>query len=135
MQYTRQTVVYVDLQGRPPVLIRHETSRSWNLFCSLLLRTESNFPVFEMGGLGFLSRYSDLLPAGRSGSGGRDFPHPSRPVLGPTQPPGQWVPGLLPGAKGPGRGVTHSPPSSAEVKEKVELYIYSPCGPSWPVVA
>ena len=25
-------------------------------------------------------------------------------------------------------------PSSAEVKEKVELYIYSPYGPSWPVL-
>ena len=25
---------------------------------------------------------------------GRDFPHQSRPVLGLTQPPVQWVPGL-----------------------------------------
>jgi hypothetical protein len=25
---------------------------------------------------------------------GRDFPHLSRPTLGPNQPPIQWVPGL-----------------------------------------
>jgi hypothetical protein len=38
------------------------------------------------------------------------------------------------GVKRPGRGVDHPPPSSAEVKERVELYIYSPSGPSWPVL-
>jgi hypothetical protein len=41
----------------------------------------------------------------------------SRTVLGPTQPPMQWVQGVLsPGVKRPGREADHSPPSSAEVK-------------------
>ena len=40
--------------------------------------------------------------------------------------------GSFPGVKRPGRGVDHPPPSSAEVKERVELYLYSPSGPSWP---
>jgi len=30
-------------------------------------------------------------------------------------------------------GVDHPPPSNAEVKERVELYIYSASGPLWPV--
>jgi hypothetical protein len=37
--------------------------------------------------------------------------------------------GSLPGLKRPGRGVDHPPLSSAEVKERLELYIYSPSGP------
>jgi len=39
-----------------------------------------------------------------------------------------------PGVKRPGRGVDHPPLSSAEVRERVELYLYSPSGPSWAVI-
>jgi len=34
-----------------------------------------------------------------------------------------------------GHGLDHPPPPSAEVKEGVELFFYSPCGPSWPVLS
>jgi hypothetical protein len=44
------------------------------------------------------------------------FSTSSRPALGPTQPPTQWVPGAISlGAKRPGREADHSPPTSAEV--------------------
>jgi len=37
----------------------------------------------------------------------------------------------FPVVKWPWRGFDHPPPSSAEVKERVELYLSSPSGPSW----
>ena len=36
----------------------------------------------------------------------------------------------FPEIKRPGRGVDHPPPSSAEVEERIELYLYST---SWPL--
>jgi hypothetical protein len=42
--------------------------------------------------------------------------------------------GSFPEVKRPGRDVDHPTPSSAEVKERVELYLYSPSGPSRPVL-
>ena len=42
--------------------------------------------------------------------------------------------GYFPGVKRSGHGADH-PLSSAEVKERVQLYLYSPLGPSWPVLA
>jgi hypothetical protein len=48
----------------------------------------------------------------------------SRLALGPTQPP-------IPGVKQPWHEANHSLPSSAEVKECVELYPHTPNTSSW----
>jgi len=40
----------------------------------------------------------------------------------------------FPGVKRPGLGVDHPPPSRAEVKVRVELYLYSSSVNSWPVI-
>jgi len=40
---------------------------------------------------------------------------------------------LSPGEKQSGRGVDHPSPTSVEVRERVELHLYSPSGPSWRV--
>jgi hypothetical protein len=59
------------------------------------------------------------------------FTTASRTALGPTQPPIQWVTGALSlGIKRQGREADYSPPSSAEVKECVELYFHCPNTPS-----
>jgi len=38
------------------------------------------------------------------------------------------------GAKRPERGIYHSPPSSAEVEKRVEIYLYSFSGSAWHVL-
>jgi hypothetical protein len=40
----------------------------------------------------------------------------------------------FPGVKWPGYNVDHPPPPTAEVKERVELYLYLPFVPSWQVM-
>ena len=40
----------------------------------------------------------------------------------------------FPGVKRPGRGADHPSPSKRRGHERVELYLYSPSGPSWPVI-
>jgi hypothetical protein len=60
------------------------------------------------------------------------FTTTSRTALGSIQLPVQWVPGALSlGIKQLGREADHSPPSSAEVEECVELYHHSSNMPSW----
>jgi hypothetical protein len=88
-------------------------------------------------GPGYLSRYSDSLRAGRSEDRILVGPRFSAPVqTGPGSQLASYVMGTgsFPGVKRPGRGVDNPPPSSDEVKERVEPYFYSPSGPLWPVI-
>jgi hypothetical protein len=87
--------------------------------------------------MSFHSRYSDCLQAGGTGDripvGTRFF----APVQTGTESHtasctmGTWS---FPGGKlRPGRDADPSLPSSVEVKNRIELYLYSPQGPLWPV--
>jgi hypothetical protein len=42
--------------------------------------------------------------------------------------------GSFSGVKRPGRGADHPPPSKRRGHERVELHLYSPSGPQWPVI-
>jgi hypothetical protein len=111
--------------GRCNIIISFNSNKYFNniIFCHV--GRDSSVGIATCYGL-------DIL--GIESRWGRDFPHPSRLALGPTQPPIWWVLGLSGGVKCPGRGFDHPPLSSVEVKERVELYFYSPSGPSWPVI-
>jgi len=61
----------------------------------------------------------------------------SAPVqTGPGAHPASYTMGTgsFSGVKRQGHGVDYPPPSSAEVKERIELYPYSSSGTSWPLL-
>ena len=68
-------------------------------------------------------RSGDRIPVGARFSAAGHGAHPASHTVGT---------GCFSGVKRPWRGVDHPPTSSARVKERVELYHYSPSGPSWP---
>ena len=77
------------------------------------------------------SRYSDSLQGGRSGDRipvGAIFSAPVQAGSGAYPASYTMSSGSFPGVKRPGRGVDNPPASSAEVKERVELYLYCPSG-------
>ena len=104
--------------------------------CSIALDTKarSMFADPPSSSIYFLSESDTVTTVrGSNAGGGETFC---------TRPDRPWCPSSLlqnryrvslPGVKRPGRGVNHPPPSNAEVKERVELYLYSPSGPSWPL--
>jgi hypothetical protein len=85
----------------------------------------------------YMFRYGDSLRAGGPGIESRWGSRFSAPVqTGPGAHPASSTVGTgsFPGVKRPERDVDHPPSSSAEDKERIKLYIYSPSGPSWPVL-
>ena len=88
-------------------------------------------------GSGWRSRYSDSLRTGRSGDrilvGGR-FSAPIQIDPGAHTASYTMGSGSFLGVKRPGHGIDHPTTYSAEVKEREQLYTYSPSGPSWPVL-
>ena len=70
---------------------------------------------------------------GLNPSGGEIFRTCLDQLWGPSSPYTMGA-GSFSAVKRLGRGVDHPPPCSAKVKERVEPYLYSPSGPSWPVL-
>jgi hypothetical protein len=71
---------------------------------------------------------------GSNPGGGARFSAPVHTVAGAHPASYTMDTGSFPRVKRPGRGVDHPPPSRAEVKKIVQLYLYSPSGHSWPVL-
>ena len=134
VQILQYRLVCSCLKANPDVFYNVSSVILWNEYSSSRsLLTSSMFPVRP----GWLSRYSDSLRAGRSGDRipvGVKFSAPVQ--TGPASHPASCTMGTgsFLGVKRPGRGADHPPPSSAEVEGRAELYLYSPSGPSWPVI-
>ena len=83
--------------------------------------------------VGIATRYvTDIL--GIEGRWGRDNSHPSKPDAECCPTSYTIGTGSSSEIKRPEIGFEHPPAYSAEVEEKVELRIYSPSGPPWPVI-
>jgi hypothetical protein len=82
--------------------------------------------------VGITTRYG-LEGPGMESRWRRDFSHSSRPPWGPPSLQNRYRVSF-PEVKQQGPGVDHPLPSSVEVKERVELYLYASSGPSWPAI-
>jgi hypothetical protein len=109
-----------------PGVVRQESEINYSHTSRCLERVELYLQFLQMRGfMAVQSVYRLGKEAGRPGFKSRQgqrwhsclFATASRQDLRPTQPPKQWVRGvLIPRVKRPGRETDHSPPPSAEAK-------------------
>jgi len=94
-----------------------------------ILYFNSTYAVGRDSSVGTATRYVLGVP-GIESRRGRYFSHPSIPAVEITPSSYKVGNGSLLGVKRPRRGLDYPPPTSAEVTERVDLYFYSPVGPS-----
>ena len=92
------------------------------MFGDFTLYERNNRFVGRDGGVG---RFATGWEVRRSNPVGTSFPHSSRKALEPIQVPVQWVPGLLPRGKAAWEWRWPPNPTTAEVRERVNLHLYS----------
>jgi hypothetical protein len=116
-----QTNSRIAPQIRSVFFVRH---LQYSGFCFTVVGRDSSVGIatrYGLDGPGVESLWERDFPPVQTGPGA----HPAFCTMGT---------GSFPGVKRPGRGVEHPPTSSAEVKERVQLCLYSRCGPLWPVL-
>jgi hypothetical protein len=94
---------YVPLKCWYPLLSsHHRQDNNCTFFLSFQVVVQLvealRYKVGRDSSVGIATRYR-LDGPGIKSWWGRDFSQPSRPALGPTQPPIKWIPGLFPGGK------------------------------------
>jgi hypothetical protein len=122
--------VFVSSCVHPSKCSASQEHRSLSIYIYIYIYTHTYMD--RDSSVGIATRYGMDVPEIESRCG-RDFPYLSRTALGLTQPPIQLVPVIFPGGKAAEAWLWPPTTSSAEVKERVGLYLYSPSGPSWPV--